>query len=220
MSRIAYVNGRYVPHGDAAVHIEDRGYQFADGVYEVIAVIGGKLVDEEPHLDRLDYSLNEIEIDWPVPPAAMRSILREVVRQNRVTDGIVYLQVSRGQAQRDHGFPDDPAPALVVTARSQAPKAAAREDGVRVITTEDQRWKRVDIKTVGLLPNVLAKQEAVRAGAAAAAADALRGRRRLARDGAALPRRQPAPVLLQREPGVRPRPGRRLTHPSSTRHTP
>jgi D-alanine transaminase len=165
MSRIAYVNGRYVPHREAAVHVEDRGYQFADGVYEVIAVVGGKLIDEEPHIDRLGYSLSEIEIDWPVPAAALKAIFREVVRRNRVVDGIVYLQVSRGEAWRDHAFPADPTPAIVVTARSQAPKAAPRLQGVRVITAEDERWKRVDIKTVGLLPNVLAKEAAVRAGA-------------------------------------------------------
>ncbi len=165
MSRIAYVNGQYVPHNDAAVHIEDRGYQFADGVYEVIAVVGGQLVDEEPHLKRLGYSLDEIEIEWPVPPAALKAIFREIVRRNRVNDGIVYLQVSRGQAYRDHAFPQDATPALVITARSQAPKIAVRQEGVRVITTPDERWKRVDIKTVGLLPNVLAKQLAVRAGA-------------------------------------------------------
>ena len=165
MSRIAYVNGRYVPHSEAAVHVEDRGYQFGDGVYEVIAVTGGKLIDEGPHLDRLAYSLREIEIDWPVPPAALKMIFREVVRRNRVIDGIIYLQISRGEAYRDHAFPEDPAPAIVVTARSQAPKAAARQAGVRVITTRDIRWERVDIKTIGLLPNVLAKQAAVRAGA-------------------------------------------------------
>jgi len=116
-------------------------------------------------MDRLAYSLREIEIDWPVPPVALKAIFREVMRRNRVRDGIIYLQISRGEAWRDHAFPDDAAPALVVTARSQAPKAAARKEGVPVITTEDLRWKRVDIKTIGLLPNVLAKQAAVRAGA-------------------------------------------------------
>lgn len=165
MSRIAYVNGRYVPHAGAQVHVEDRGYQFGDGVYEVIAVVDGKLVDAEPHFDRLGYSLGELQMDWPMTPAALEIAMRETVRRNRVRNGIVYLQVTRGQATRDHQFPAAAEPGVVITARSQAPKASARAAGVRVITTPDIRWKRVDVKTVGLLPNVLAKQQAVEAGA-------------------------------------------------------
>ncbi|MEQ8697291.1 MAG: D-amino-acid transaminase [Bauldia litoralis] len=166
MSRIAYVNGRYVPHADASVHIEDRGYQFADGVYEVVAVTRGRLVDELPHLDRLDRSLRELRIAAPMSRAALRTVLREVVRRNRVTNGIVYLQVTRGAAPRDHAFPKGgQLPALVVTARCQAPKRSQQDDGVAVITVPDIRWKRCDIKSVSLLPNVLAKQNAVEAGA-------------------------------------------------------
>ena len=165
MSRIAYVNGRYVPHRDAAVHIEDRGYQFADAVYEVVAIQHGHFVDEEPHLDRLDRSLSELRMTPPVSRAALKQILRETVRRNRVTTGIVYLQISRGVARRDHAFPAHAESSLVLTSRSMKPKAAAKAGGVKVITTEDIRWKRCDIKTVGLLPNVLAKQDAVEAGA-------------------------------------------------------
>lgn len=165
MSRIAYVNGRYVPHADASVHIEDRGYQFADGVYEVVAVTGGRLVDELPHLDRLERSLRELRIREPMTRAALRTVLREVVRRNRVANGIVYLQVTRGAAPRDHAFPKGGLPALVVTARSQAPKRAQQDRGVAVISVPDIRWKRCDIKSVSLLPNVLAKQRAVEAGA-------------------------------------------------------
>ena len=165
MSRFAYVNGRFTRHRDAAIHIEDRGYQFADAVYEVIAIQNGSFVDEGPHLDRLDRSLGELRMAPPVARSALKRILRETVRRNRVRDGIVYLQVSRGVARRDHAFPAHRKSSLVVTARSMKPKSAALADGVVVVTTEDIRWKRCDIKTVGLLPNVLAKQRAVEAGA-------------------------------------------------------
>jgi len=168
VSRIAYVNGRYVPHRDASVHVEDRGYQFADGVYEVCEIHGGKLVDEKRHLDRLGRSLGELRIDWPLSREALRVVLREVVRRNRVRDGLVYFQVTRGVARRDHAFPKEPVrPSLVVTARSSDPHAndALAEKGIAVVTCPDNRWERVDIKTVGLLPNVLARQVAVEAGA-------------------------------------------------------
>lgn len=171
MPRIAYVNGRYVPHADAAVHIEDRGYQFADGVYEVCEVARGYLMDVMRHLDRLDRSLSELRIEWPVARSAMQIILREVVRRNRIENGMVYLQVTRGVAPRDHVFPSEDTPSsLVVTAKRGDPLAAARkaEKGIKVITVPENRWERVDIKTVGLLPNVLAKQAAKEAGAAEA----------------------------------------------------
>ena len=167
MPRIAYVNGVYVPHADAAVHVEDRGYQFADGVYEVVTVIDGRLVDEEPHLDRLDRSLRELEIRPPMERTSLRFVLREVIRRNRLRTGIVYFQVTRGVSPRDHPFPAKPvSPALVVTVKpmpalSRTPDPA----GTAVITTPDIRWGRCDIKTVGLLPNCLAKQHALEAGA-------------------------------------------------------
>lgn len=165
MSRIAYVNGRFTRHRDAAVHVEDRGYQFADAVYEVIAIQNGRFVDEEPHFDRLERSLDELRMAPPAGRAALRHILRETVRRNRVRNGIVYMQISRGVARRDHAFPAHRESSLVVTARSTMPRTAARAGGVSVVTTEDIRWKRCDIKTVGLLPNVLAKQMAAEAGA-------------------------------------------------------
>jgi len=168
MSRIAYVNGRYLPHRAATVHIEDRGYQFADGVYEVCEVLGGRLVDETRHLDRLDRSLRELRIPAPVGRAALGVILRETVARNRVRNGLVYLQVTRGVARRDHPFPDPRTPpALVVTAKSMDFAAMERmaQAGVAVITVPENRWGRPDIKTVGLLPNVLAKQQAREAGA-------------------------------------------------------
>ena len=166
MPRITYVNGQYVPHRDAFVHVEDRGYQFADGVYEVILVHRGKLVDEIPHLDRLDRSLSELRIESPMPRAPMRQVLREMVRRNRINDGIVYIQATRGVARRDHPFPKNTKPALVMTSRRLAmPDRAKAEEGVAALTIPDIRWARCDIKAVALLPNVLGKQQAREAGA-------------------------------------------------------
>jgi D-alanine transaminase len=166
MSRIAYVNGRYVPHADAAVHVEDRGYQFADGVYEVVLVYNGRMVDEIPHLDRLDRSLGELRIPSPMSRPALRSVMRELLRRNRIHTGLIYMQVTRGVARRDHPFPKNAQPSLVMTAKRIAlPTGAAVENGVRVISIPDIRWERCDIKTVALLPNVLGKQQAKEAGA-------------------------------------------------------
>ena len=154
MSRIAYVNGRYVHHREAAVHVEDRGYQFADGVYEVCEVRDGRLVDER--------------IRTPMSRAALGIVLRETVRRNRVRDGIVYLQVTRGVARRDHAFPPaSVSPSLVITARALdvAGRESTAEQGIAVVTVPENRWPRVDIKSVSLLPNVLAKEAAREAGA-------------------------------------------------------
>ncbi|MFN4355507.1 D-amino-acid transaminase [Parvibaculum sp.] len=168
MSRIAYVNGRYIRHAEAAIHIEDRGYQFADGVYEVCGVRAGKLMDERLHLDRLERSLAELRIAEPMSRAALQFVMREVVRRNLLHDGLVYLQVTRGVAPRDHPFPVEPVPpAIVVTAKrlNVARIAASIEKGVSVVTMPDIRWARRDIKSVSLLPNILAKQAAREAGA-------------------------------------------------------
>jgi D-alanine transaminase len=168
MSRIAYVNGRYLPCSQAKVPIEDRGYQFADGVYEVCEVRGGRLIDERRHMARLGRSLNELHIAHPMPPAALAVVLRETIRRNRVRDGIVYLQITRGVARRDFPFPaGDIRPSLVVTARSNdlARLEQVAAEGIAVITVPDMRWERVDIKSVALLPNVLAKQTAREQGA-------------------------------------------------------
>src|SRR5258705_8387495 len=161
MSRIVYVNGRYRPARSAMVHIEDRGYQFSDGVYEVCEVRGGRLVDERRHMQRLQRSLGELRIAAPMSLRALGVVLRETVRRNRVRDGIVYLQVTRGVARRDHAFPaPDTAPSIVVTAKNYDldKNELAAGDGIPVISVPDNRWGRVDIKSVGLLPNVLAKQ--------------------------------------------------------------
>lgn len=166
MARIAYVNGRYAPHQDAMVHVEDRGYQFADGVYEVVAVAGGTLVDEDWHLDRLERSLRELRIAEPMPRAALRLVMREVIRRNLVADGMVYMQMTRGVAPRDHVFPKKAATSIVVTARRKRPPAPELlEKGAKAISIPDIRWARCDIKSVSLLPNVLGKQQAIEAGA-------------------------------------------------------
>lgn len=166
MSRIAYVNGRFVPHSHAEVHVEDRGYQFADGVYEVVLVQNGVMVDEIPHLARLDRSLDELRIPHPMGRAALRSVMRELVRLNRIRNGLIYMQVTRGVAKRDHPFPKDARPSLVMTAkRIVMPSAETVENGVKVITIKDIRWERCDIKSVALLPNVLGKQQARENGA-------------------------------------------------------
>jgi D-alanine transaminase len=168
MSRVAYVNGRYVPFRDAAVHVEDRGYQLSDGVYEVCLVRDGRIVDLARHMVRLERSLAELRIRPPLTAAALKIVLAEVVRCNRVADGLVYLQITRGVAPRTHAFPsNDVPPALVVTARSEPRETGDQRarKGIAVITVPDNRWARVDIKSVSLLPNVLAKQAALDAGA-------------------------------------------------------
>jgi D-alanine transaminase len=167
MSRIAYVNGRYVPQNNAAVNIEDRGYQFADGIYEVVHVYRGRFIDEQRHLDRLERSLREIALPMPMPRASLVKVLHEVVRRNRIGEGLLYMQVTRGVARRDHAFPARPIPpALVVTVRRIPPYPRSIEGwGGAAITHPDLRWARRDIKSTALLPNVLARQAAREKGA-------------------------------------------------------
>jgi D-alanine transaminase len=166
VSRIAYVNGRYLPLQDARVHVEDRGFQFADAVYEVVAVRDGVFVDEGLHLARLHRSLDALSIAPPMSDRALSTILRQVVRRNGVSEGIVYLQISRGMAPRDFPFPESAVPTLVVTARrKRLADPRLIEKGVGVISIRDIRWARPDIKSVSLLPNVLGKEEAHQKGA-------------------------------------------------------
>ena len=168
LPRIAYVNGRYLPARDALVSIEDRGYQFSDGIYEVCEVRGGAIIDERRHLERLRRSLDALRIAMPVSQSALAVILRETIRRNRVREGIVYVQMTRGVARRDFSFPPPgTAPSLVVTARSldmDGNEKKARQ-GIAVITVPESRWARPDIKSISLLPNVLAKQAARDRGA-------------------------------------------------------
>jgi len=166
MSRVAYVNGRYLPHRDACVHIEDRGFQFADGCYEVVAIRNGVFIDAGLHLQRLRRSLAALSIDFPMSDAALTVAMTEVVRRNLVREGYVYLQITRGAAARDFVFPAKARPTLVMTARSKPlVDATLFAKGIKVITIPDQRWARPDIKSVALLPNALGKEEAKRAGA-------------------------------------------------------
>ncbi len=165
MSHIAYVNGAYVPHATACVHIEDRGYQFADGIYEYMVFFNRTLVDGALHLERLERSLHALEIDMPMATSALRVVIDELISRNTREDGGLYLQVTRGAAKRDHPFPAHVRPALTITVwGSKAPKPADIDAGARAITAPDERWKRCDIKSIALLPNVLAKQKATRAG--------------------------------------------------------
>jgi D-alanine transaminase len=168
MTRIAYVNGRYLRHAEAGVSIDDRAFLFADGIYEVIEVFGGRLIDENGHLQRLARSARELRLALPVAETALRRILRELVARNLVTDGHVYLQVTRGAARRDHIFPRAGTPSTLVAFAHRGDRTAAEaraRAGIKVISLPDIRWKRPDIKTTSLLPNVLAKQQAKDAGA-------------------------------------------------------
>lgn len=167
MSRVAYVNGRYLPQREASVNIEDRGYQFADGIYEVVHLHDGRLIDADRHFDRLDRSLREIRLPQPLSRAALRHILLETARRNRVREGLLYMQVTRGVARRDHAFPTNLVPpSVVVTIRRIPPYPTdVATWTASAITQPDQRWARCDIKSTGLLPNVLARQAAKEQGA-------------------------------------------------------
>ncbi len=159
MSRISYVNGRYLPHNQASVHIEDRGYQFGDGVYEVVLVLDKKLVDFALHYKRLRRSLDEISLVFDTTETTIKQILKRLIRSNLINDGLIYMQVTRGVAERAHQFPKNAAPSLVVTAKSIIINAEV--EGKKAITTVDERWERRDIKTINLLPNCIAKQKAI-----------------------------------------------------------
>lgn len=167
MSRIAYVNGRYLDQRLAEVNVEDRGYQFGDGIYEVVHLHAGRFIDESRHLDRLERSLGEIRLSMPMSRAALRHVLAEVARRNRVAEGLLYMQVTRGVARRDHAFPARPVPpALVVTVKRIPPYPADVDRWAGAcITHPDLRWARRDIKSVNLLPNCLARQAAREQGA-------------------------------------------------------
>lgn len=167
MSRIAYVNGRYLPQREAAVNIEDRGYQFADGVYEVVHLHDGRLIDEDRHLGRLERSLRELRLPQPMSRVALRHVLLELARRNRLHDGLLYMQITRGVARRDHAFPANHVPPSVVATIRRIPPYPANVEAwtAAAITHPDERWARCDIKTVALTPNVLARQAAREQGA-------------------------------------------------------
>ena len=170
MSRIAYVNGAYRPQREACVNVEDRGYQFADGVYEVVHLRRGRFTDWDLHFARLERSLAEVRIPLPMGRAALEHVLHEVAARNRVREGLLYMQVTRGVARREHAFPEPATvPTLVVTARRTAPYPTNVDHWTTtVISHPDERWTRCDIKSTGLLPNVLARQAARECGASEA----------------------------------------------------
>ena len=163
MSRVVFINGEYKDYNNALTHVEDRGYQFADGVYEVFAVLNKRIVDFDAHLNRLYRSLNEISLKSPIVKEAYLFHIKNLIRKNNVKDGLIYLQISRGVAQRDFKFPKNTKPSLVITAKSISIENYHTnfDTGIKIKTTEDLRWKRVDIKTLNLLPPVLAKQKAI-----------------------------------------------------------
>jgi D-alanine transaminase len=167
MPQLAYVDGRIVPLREANVPVEDRGLQFADAIYEVAAVLGGTLLDWPQHLARMRRTLAALFIHLPISDAALGLQARRLVAANGQPDALLYLQVSRGVARRDHGFPAAAQASLVMTVRrfDFRQRLPQLETGVAVITVNDMRWGRVDLKTTGLLANVLAKQDARAAGA-------------------------------------------------------
>jgi D-alanine transaminase len=167
MARISYVNDSYVDHNQAVVSIEDRGYQFADGVYEVVYIKDGTLIDWSEHMLRLRHSLDGLRIAYDVDAEGLKQIVDTLLEKNALTDATVYMQITRGVAPRDHQFPSTPVdPAVVMTMSPLKPLSAEQyENGIKAITYPDMRWKRRDFKTIALLPNALAKQEAVESGA-------------------------------------------------------
>ncbi len=166
MARCAYVDGIYGDIDRPAIYIEDRGYQFAEGVYEVLAVRRGQAVDISAHLDRLDYSLAELSMGWPVSRAVLMHIVREIIRRNRIVTGLIYIQISRGVGRRDHVYPAGLKPILVVTGRHMPAQARQKmlEKGTKIVTKPDLRWSRPDIKSTSLLPNTLTRNEARQGG--------------------------------------------------------
>lgn len=166
MARTVFVNGEYVPESEGKVSIFDRGFLFADGVYEVTAVVNGKLVDYDPHMERLERSLRELRMGWPCTKDELKTMHLEMVRRNNLKEGIIYMQVTRGAADRTFNFPKEAKPTLIAFTQAMTlvenPNAVT---GVKVVTTPDIRWARRDIKTVMLLAPVLGKQEAYEKGA-------------------------------------------------------
>lgn len=166
MTRIVYLNGEYLPADEAKVSIFDRGYIFGDGVYEVVPVFEGAVVDKDYFLERLDRSLSQIQLDWPCSQQAYLDVMSELVSRNNLREGVVYSQVTRGVAERDFPFPADTAPGFMAfSSQMNLLNNPAATEGIKVATTPDLRWKRRDIKSINLLGQCMAKQDAVSKGA-------------------------------------------------------
>ena len=166
MARTVYVNGEFLPESEGKISIFDRGFLFADGVYEVTAVVNGKLVDYDPHMERLERSLSELQMGWPCTKDALKAMHVEMVKRNALVEGIVYMQITRGSADRAFNYPKDAKPTLI--AFTQVMKLVDNPNavtGIKVVTIPDIRWLRRDIKSVALLAPVLGKQAAYEQGA-------------------------------------------------------
>ncbi len=158
---VVYLNGEFVPHSEARVSVEDRGFNFADGIYEVVRIVGGRGFRIEAHLDRFQSGARALEIELALSRDAVREAMLETARANGVEEGTVYMQLTRGAAPRSHSFPEGVRPTLVMLSRPFAgPSTANLENGVSVITAPDLRWGYCEVKTIGLLPNVIAQQRA------------------------------------------------------------
>lgn len=165
MGRVIYTNGIWENYANAAIHVEDRGFQFADGIYETLGVQQSIIIDVQLHLRRLQYSLEQIKLDPQINFNVLPFLMKEAVKRNRISNGLVYLQITRGRAVRDHDFPPLAKSSLVIIARNiSAKKITAQRAGVNVITQNDERWGRCDIKSTNLLANVLARQNAIEQG--------------------------------------------------------
>jgi D-alanine transaminase len=166
MSEIAYVNGEFLPLERATVHVEDRGFQFADGAYEVVRTYGGQPFATDEHLARLFRSLVVLELEIPLGADQLKSIIQEGIRRAGFAEALVYLQITRGRARRHRGIPKDAEPTIVMTIREMSARLPKlRDDGISVITMPEFRWARCDVKSIALLPSVLAYQAAKKAGA-------------------------------------------------------
>jgi D-alanine transaminase len=162
---IVYLNGDYLPAEEAKISVLDRGFIFGDGIYEVIPVYGGRLFRLPHHLNRLDHSLEGIRLANPMDHSAWRLMLEELVRRNGGGDQSLYLQITRGVAERDHGFPPDSGPTVFAMSKPLAESTPTEQEGINAITAEDIRWKWCNIKSIALLPNILLRQQAVDSGA-------------------------------------------------------
>lgn len=158
---MVYLNGELVPHAEAKISVEDRGFNFADGIYEVVRIVASKAFRIEAHLDRFEGGARALEIELPLTRDGVHEAVRDVAKANGVGEGTVYVQLTRGVAPRSHAFPEGARPTLVMIARPfDGPPAEKLEKGVAVVTAPDLRWRYCEVKTIGLLPNVIAYQHA------------------------------------------------------------
>lgn len=165
MSRIVYVNGEYAPEAEAKISIFDRAFLFADGIYEVTAVIDGKLIDYEPHMERLHRSLKELDMAQPVPDTEIREMHEQLMARNNLTEGLIYMQITRGVAERDFAYPETASQTMIAfTMEKELADPVQVKTGIKIITVPDIRWQRRDIKSTGMLAQAMGKEASKRAG--------------------------------------------------------